>query len=72
MAGDHLELEGVVVGEEAGGHFRVTMAGTDKSVLAKLSGRMREKRIRVILGDSVRVRFSPYDLERGQIIYRNR
>ena len=39
-------------------------------VLAYLSGKMRKYYIRVLLGDRVRVELSPYDLERGRIIYR--
>ncbi|HPR34974.1 MAG TPA: translation initiation factor IF-1, partial [Anaerolineaceae bacterium] len=41
-------------------------------VLAYLSGRMRRYYIRILLGDSVRVEMSPYDLDRGRIVYRQR
>ena len=40
------------------------------TVLAYLSGKMRKFYIRVLLGDKVRVELSPYDLDRGRIIYR--
>jgi translation initiation factor IF-1 len=33
---------------------------------------MRKYYIRVLLGDRVRVELSPYDLERGRIIYRHK
>lgn len=72
MSGEHVELEGIVEDEYAGGNFRVKMktdAG-DKYITASLSGRMRNNKIRVIVGDTVKVRFSPYDLERGQIYFR--
>jgi translation initiation factor IF-1 len=39
-------------------------------VLAHLAGRMRRNRIRVLPGDRVRVELSPYDLNRGRIVYR--
>ncbi len=39
-------------------------------VLAHLAGKMRRFRIRVLPGDRVRVEVSPYDLDRGRIVYR--
>lgn len=33
---------------------------------------MRKFRIRILLGDRVRVKMSPYDLTRGRISYRYR
>jgi len=38
--------------------------------LCKSSGRMRKHFIRVVAGDRVVVEFSPYDLTRGRIVYR--
>jgi translation initiation factor IF-1 len=70
MAGDHLELVGVVRDEYAGGNFLILVEGQTEPVRATLSGRLRQNRIRVIIGDRVKVRFSPYDLSRGQITYR--
>lgn len=71
MAGDKIELEGDVLVEKGGGHFLIRL-DNDKEVIASLSGRMRDRKIRVIIGDRVRVAFSPYDLMRGQIVYRQR
>ena len=42
----------------------------DHEVLAHLAGKMRRFRIRVNPGDRVRVEVSPYDLNRGRIVYR--
>ncbi len=54
-----------------GGNFRVrTESGHE--VLAKLAGRVRRHRIRVVLGDKVTVAVSPYDPSRGFIVYRQR
>ncbi|MEA3344830.1 MAG: translation initiation factor IF-1 [Chloroflexota bacterium] len=39
-------------------------------VLAHISGKMRQSYIRVLLGDTVLVEITPYDLSRGRIIYR--
>jgi translation initiation factor IF-1 len=39
-------------------------------VLAHVSGRMRKNFIRILPGDRVAVELSPYDLNRGRIVYR--
>lgn len=66
---DHVELEGTIKNVFVGGHFQVEL--DDGPVIkAEISGRMRKYRIRVILGDRVRVALSPYDLTHGLITYR--
>lgn len=66
---DHVKLDGTVMQVFAGGQFEVeTDAGP--TIRAKLCGRMRRYRIRVILGDRVTVALSPYDLKHGMIVYR--
>ena len=42
----------------------------DNMVMAHLSGKMRKFRIRISVGDDVKVEFSPYDLTKGRITYR--
>ena len=49
--------------------FRVSLTN-GHSVIATLAGKMRRFRIRVLPGDRVRVEVSPYDLDRGRIVYR--
>ena len=39
-------------------------------VSATISGKMRTKSIRVLLGDNVVVKVSPYDTSRGFIVFR--
>ncbi len=41
-------------------------------VLAHVSGKMRMYFIRIVPGDSVTVELSPYDLDRGRIIKREK
>ena len=66
---DHVKLDGVVSQVFAGGQFEVnTDAGA--VVRARLCGRMRKYRIRVILVDRVTVALSPYDLSHGMIVFR--
>jgi translation initiation factor IF-1 len=40
-------------------------------VLCHVSGKMRMNYIRILPGDKVTVELSPYDLDKGRIIYRN-
>ncbi|MBN2803597.1 MAG: translation initiation factor IF-1 [Deltaproteobacteria bacterium] len=68
---EHIELDGVVEEVLAGGKFRVRL-DSGLVVLAHLAGKMRKFRIRIVLGDSVRIAVSPYDLTKGRIIFRNK
>ncbi len=40
--------------------------------LGYTAGKMRRYRIRILLGDRIKVELSPYDLARGRIVYRHR
>src|SRR4029450_1350067 len=66
---DLIELQGVVTEVLAGGNYKVK-CGENHEVLARLNGKMRQYRIRVIAGDRVTVGVSPYDLKRGLITSR--
>ena len=66
---DHIEFEGAVKEVLAGGLFKVEL-DSGLTVLAHLAGKMRKYRIRIVLGDRVRVAVSPYDPSRGRIVYR--
>ena len=68
---DKLLVEGTVVEALPNTTFRVAL-DTGHEVLAYLSGKMRKYYIRVLIGDRVRVELSPYDLERGRIVYRHK
>ena len=66
---DKITVEGTVIEALPGTQFRVKLEN-DHEVLAYLSGKMRKYYIRILLGDQVRVEMSPYDLDRGRIVYR--
>ncbi len=66
---DLIQLEGVITEALPNATFRVELDNGHK-VLAHVSGRMRMNWIRILPGDRVTVEFSPYDLNRGRIIYR--
>ena len=67
-----IEVEGVITEALPNAMFRVEIPVGDhkKSVLATVSGKMRQNYIRILPGDRVLVELSPYDLERGRIRYR--
>jgi translation initiation factor IF-1 len=68
---DKLLLDGTIVEALPNTSFRVKLEN-DHTVLAYLSGKMRKFYIRVLLGDKVKVELSPYDLDRGRIVYRHK
>lgn len=49
--------------------FRVELQNGHK-VLAHVSGKMRMHFIKILPGDKVTIEMSPYDLDKGRIIYR--
>ena len=67
-----IEVEGVITEALPNAMFRVEIpvGESKKSVLAHVSGKMRQNYIRILPGDRVLVELSPYDLERGRIRYR--
>ncbi|MBU0998449.1 translation initiation factor IF-1 [Patescibacteria group bacterium] len=51
--------------------FRVKLED-GKLILATLRGRLRKSYVRIFPGDRVKVEFTPYDQERGRIIFKFR
>ncbi len=68
---DLIEVEGVVSEVFPAGKFEVTLENGSK-VVAHLTGKIRQFRIRVVLGDKVTVGLTPYDLTKGRITYRHK
>ncbi|HWP97410.1 MAG: translation initiation factor IF-1 [Syntrophomonadaceae bacterium] len=66
---DVIEVEGIVLEPLPNAMFKVELENGHK-VLAHISGKMRMNFIRILPGDRVMVELSPYDLNRGRIIYR--
>ena len=69
MNRDKIEVEGKVIAEHRGDFFDVQL-GNEAIVRARRSGRMNLNKIKIVLGDSVIVELSPYDLTKGRITYR--
>ena len=68
---EKIEVEGTVVEALPNTQFTVKLENGHQ-VLAYLSGKMRKFYIRILLGDRVKVEMSPYDMNRGRIIYRHK
>lgn len=66
---DRMEMIGVVL-DHSRDIFRVRVDGTDQVVTAKLSGKMRQNKIDLQVGDRVKLEVSPYDTSMGRITFR--
>ena len=66
---DVIRLEGVVDEVLPNAMFRITTT-EGYQLLGHISGRMRQNRIQILLGDKVQLEVSPYDLSKGRIVYR--
>lgn len=64
-----VEVEGEISSVLAGTMFRVKLA-SDHEVLAHISGKMRKRFIRLVVGDRVKMEMSPYDLTKARIVFR--
>ena len=66
---DAIEVMATVVEPLPNAMFKVELENKHQ-VLAHVSGKMRKNFIRILPGDKVAVELSPYDLNRGRIVYR--
>ncbi|MFB9235503.1 translation initiation factor IF-1 [Plantactinospora siamensis] len=66
-----IELEGTVLECLRNATFRVELNNGHK-MLAHISGKVRKNYIKILPFDRVLVELSPYDLNRGRIIFRYR
>lgn len=68
---DYISMSGVIEEVLPNATFRVKLEN-DHTILGHISGKMRQNKIQILLGDSVKVEISPYDLTKGRIVYRGR
>ncbi|PNH09112.1 Translation initiation factor IF-1, chloroplastic [Tetrabaena socialis] len=66
-----VDISGDVLKDLSNGMFQVKLEN-GVSVIAHLSGRIRQNRIKVVIGDKVTVELSPYDLTKGRITLRHK
>ena len=69
---DVIELYGVVNEVLPSAMFRIKLEANESIVLGYISGKMRKNRIQILQGDRVKVEFSPYDLSKCRIVYREK
>ena len=68
---DVIKMTGVVDEVLPNAMFRIKLEN-DHLITATISGRLRQNNIRILLGDSVDIEMSPYDMNRGRVVYRNK
>lgn len=66
---DVLRFTGTVEEVLGNSMFRVKLEN-DHEVIAYIGGKLRMNTIRIILGDTVDVEMTPYDLSKARIVYR--
>ncbi len=64
---DVITIEGEVVELLPNAMFKVRLDSNNSVINAYTSGRMRQNKIQVLLGDRVIVELSPYDLSKGRV-----
>ncbi len=64
-----IEVEGVISSVLAGTMFKVALP-SGHEVLAHISGKMRKRFIRLVVGDRVKMEMSPYDTTKARIVFR--
>lgn len=69
---DIMKLKGIVIEALGGANFKVKIHDTEHVVDAYLSGKMYKNTIQVLVGDSVDVEVSKYDLTKGRINFRTK
>ena len=66
-----IQFEGRVIEVLPDARFRVELdAGSE--VVAYTAGKMKKNRIKTLAGDRVTVEMSPYDLEKGRLVFRHK
>jgi translation initiation factor IF-1 len=66
-----VDVLGLVTHNLSNGKFRIKLEN-GVQVIGHLSGKIRQNRIKILVGDKVTIELSPYDLTKGRIVYRHR
>ncbi|MDR9433604.1 MAG: translation initiation factor IF-1 [Spiribacter sp.] len=68
---ENIRMNGTITEVMPNTMFRVELEN-GHAVTAHISGKMRKHYIRILRGDTVTVELTPYDLNKGRIVYRAR
>lgn len=64
-----IELEGTIVDVLPNQMFKVELENRHQ-VVCYTGGKMRKHKIRLVAGDKVQIEMTPYDLDKGRIMFR--
>ncbi|MBF8246525.1 MAG: translation initiation factor IF-1 [Rickettsia sp.] len=64
-----IQMDGEVLELLPNATFKVKLSN-DHEIIAHTSGRIRKNRIRILVGDKIRIEMTPYDLDKGRVIHR--
>ena len=67
---DLIELTGKVEEVLPGNMFRIKIDDIGKIMICYTGGKLKKNKIKIILGDRVRLEVSSYDLSKGRVVYR--
>jgi translation initiation factor IF-1 len=68
---DALSFEGRVIEILPDARFRVEL-DNGHPVVAYTAGKMKKNRIKTLVGDRVTVEMTPYDLDKGRLVFRHK
>jgi len=68
---ESIQFEGLVLEVLPDARFRVQL-DEGHGIIAYTAGKMKKNRIKTLAGDRVTVEMSPYDLEKGRLVYRHK
>jgi translation initiation factor IF-1 len=68
---DLIQVDGKIAGISGGGQYSVLLEN-GMEISAKLGGKMKKFKIRIVVGDRVQVSVSPYDSSHGLITLRHK
>jgi len=66
-----MQFEGLVLEILPDARFRVQLE-SGHEIIAYTAGKMKKNRIKTLAGDRVTVEMSPYDLEKGRLVFRHK
>ena len=66
-----IQFEGLVLEALPDTRFRVQL-DSGHEIIAYTAGKMKKNRIKTLAGDRVTVEMSPYDLEKGRLVFRHK
>lgn len=71
MAKDVIKTQGTVISADGNARFTVRL-DNDIEIKCTIAGKIRQQYIKILVGDTVEVEMTPYDLTKGRISYRKK